>query len=361
MTVLNIIIVAFAALGALDYLLGGKLLGVGKDFERAFSLLGVMSLAMIGMIVLAPVLGEWMRPLFGAFYNLFGIDPSIIPASLLANDMGGAPLATEVAKNAALGGFNAYVVAAMMGATVSYTIPFALGIVPKEKHTPLILGLLCGIITIPVGCLVSGIMLQIPFGLLLLDLLPLILLCGILAVLLLLFPAGCVKAFKIFGFFIKALVIVGLLLGITQYMTGFTPIKGLGSVTDGALVCFNAAIVMAGAFPLLSLLARLLRKPLGALGRKIGVNDASAVALIGTLATNATTFGTAEKMDDKGLMINSAFAVSAAFTLAGHLAFTLAFDGSYVPSMIVGKLTAGICALVIAFPIYKHTAKKATE
>jgi ethanolamine transporter EutH len=41
----------------------------------------------------------WLKPFSEGFYNLRTIHPSIIPASLFANDMGGTPLAMEVMKN----------------------------------------------------------------------------------------------------------------------------------------------------------------------------------------------------------------------------------------------------------------------
>ena len=63
-----------------------------------------------------------------------------------------------------------------------------------------------------------------------------------------------------------------------------------------------------------------------------------------------------DKMDKKGVMLNSAFAVSAAFTLAGHLAFTVSFDQRYLLSVIIGKITAGIFAVVLAAIIYRFNS-----
>ena len=103
------------------------------------------------------------------------------------------------------------------------------------------------------------------------------------------------------------------------------------------------------------IVSKLLNKPLNFLGNKIGVNSISALSFLGTLATNASTFGVMEKMDKKGVVLNSAFAVSASFALGSHLAFTMAFDASYVVPMIIGKLISGICAVVLAFIIYKPT------
>jgi ethanolamine transporter len=68
-------------------------------------------------------------------------------------------------------------------------------------------------------------------------------------------------------------------------------------------------------------------------------------------------------MDKKGVVLNSAFAVSAAFALGGHLAFTMAFDRSYLVPVIVGKLVAGVLAVIIAAVIYniKYTENTKKE
>jgi ethanolamine transporter len=93
-------------------------------------------------------------------------------------------------------------------------------------------------------------------------------------------------------------------------------------------------------------------------GAKIGVNDVSAIAFLGTLVTNASTFGTMEKMDKKGTALNAAFAVSASFALGDHLAFTMAYDGTYVLPMILGKLVSGVCAVALALIMYKEKPQK---
>ena len=69
--------------------------------------------------------------------------------------------------------------------------------------------------------------------------------------------------------------------------------------------------------------------------------------------TNASSFGVSDKMDKKGLMLNSAFAVSASFVFGSHLAFTMAFNSAYALPMIVGKLISGVCAVILALLIYK--------
>ncbi len=360
MTPLTIVVLCFSALGAIDYIIGNKL-GVGKEFEKGFMLLGNMALSMIGMIVISPWIADVLAPVFDFIYNVFKLDPSILPSSLFANDMGGASLSVEVAKNAAMGKFNALVVSSMMGCTISFTIPFALKMVKKELHRQLVLGLLCGVVTIPFGCFVAGLICQIPILDLLYNLLPLVILSAIIATGLVLAPNVCVIIFKIFGFLIKILIVVGLMLGIVNFLAGQPLIDGLGTLEEGAIICINAAVVMSGMFPMLGLLSRLLKKPMKKLGGKIGINEVSTMGVVSSLATSMTTFGVMNDMDEKGAMLNSAFAVSGAFTFAGHMAFTMAFDTNYVLPVIVGKLVSGILALVLAFFLYKKFTKKTKQ
>ena len=356
MSFLAPIIILFAIFGAIDYVIGNKF-GIGEEFKKAFVLLGTMSLSMIGMIVIAPLIGEVLSPVFEFTYNQLHIEPSIIPASLLANDMGGAPLAKEVSKDLSVGSFNALIVSSMMGATVSFTIPFAIGVVSKDRHREMFLGFLCGIVTIPFGGFVAGLICQIAIKALLLNLFPLFVFSAVIAVGLIKAPNICVKIFKIFATAMTVIIVVGLLMGIVNFLLGKEVIKGIAPIEDGAMVCFNASVVMCGMFPLINVISRLLKKPLTIFGKKVGINDISAVGFVSTLATNVTTFGMMEKMDKKGVMLNSAFAVSAAFTLAGHLAFTAAFDQSYLLPVIMGKITAGLFAVAFAVIIYKFNSR----
>lgn len=356
MNVVSIIMLVFALLGALDRIFGNRF-GIGKEFEKGFLLVGPLALSVIGMVVLSPALANLLAPFSAFVYDTFKIDPSIIPASLFANDMGGASLATQLARDTKVGSFNALVVSSMMGATVCFSIPLALTCVKKEKHKPLFMGLLCGIVTIPVGCFVAGLICNIPVGLLLLNLLPLIIFALIIAVGILFAPNAFIKIFNILGIFIKIVITLGLMLGILKFLTGIEPIKGLAPLEDGAKICFNAAVVMSGAFPLLFILSKLLAKPIGALERVLKINETSTMGFISTLSTNISTFEMMNDMDNKGVMLNSAFLTSASFVFAGHLAFTLAFDSSYLYQVICAKLISGICALLFSILIYKKVGK----
>ncbi len=354
---MTVIILIFAVVAAFDYIIGNRL-GLGKEFERAFLLLGNLVLSMVGMIVIAPLLAEWLSPVFSSFYNFFHLDPSIIPASIFACDMGGASLAAEVSVNEQIGKFNALVVSSMMGCTISFTIPFALGVVKKEKRNMMLMGLLCGIVTIPIGCVAAGLIYGLGVTELLLDLLPIIVFSLLICTGLIIIPNICITVFKILGCVIRALIISGLIAGMLNFLVGKELVKGIASISEGVMVCFNAAAVMAGMLPIIFIASRLLSKPLSWLGKKLDINEISAVGLFSTLAVSFTAFESMDEMDDKGIVINSAFAVSGAFVLADHLAFTMAFDVSLLPYVIIGKLVSGISAVALSAFYYRKKYSK---
>lgn len=360
MSPITIVILIFSVFGALDYLLGNKI-GIGDEFKRAFSLFCPMVLSMLGMIVIAPAIGVWLTPFFSRFYDLCGVDPSIIPASLFANDMGGMQLAQSVCVSKEIGDFNAFVVSSMMGCVISFTIPFSLGMVKQTRRKDLFFGFLCGIATVPIGCFVAGLVCKLPPLALLIDLLPLLILSVIVGAALVLIPKICIKCFEVFGTFMKILAIIGLVLSVFTFLTKIEVSPWLDTFENGAFICANACVTLSGALPLMFIVSKLLDKPLNKLGSKIGINGISALAFLGSLVTNASTFGVMEKMDRKGVVLNAALAVSASFVFGSHLAFTMAFDSTYVTPMIVGKLVSGICAVVLAMVLYHPTGRKAEQ
>lgn len=355
MSGISIVIFAFSLLGAVDYIAGNKI-GAGKEFQRAFSMFGPMALTMLGMLVIVPAIGVYLVPALEKFYNVFHIDPSVIPAALFANDMGGLPLAQAVAKSEDVGNYSAFIISSMMGAVVSYTIPVALSLVKQEQHKDLFYGLLCGIATVPIGCFVGGLLCGLSADTSFFTLLPLTILSVLVAAALILIPSACIRFFSAFGFFMKFLGTVGLLCAVFTYLTKIEINPYFDSLQNAAFVCVSASVTLSGTLPMMFLVGKLLRRPLDAMGSKLGINAVSALALLGTLVSNTPTLGLMGQMDKKGVVLNAAFAVSAAFMFGSHLALTMAIDSRYVLPMIVSKFLSGVCAVVLALVLYKDSA-----
>ncbi len=338
---------AFAVLGALDRILGNRI-GIGKEFEDGILAMGSLAMAMLGIITLAPVLAALLRPVVVPVYTFLGADPAMFAGTILACDMGGASLAKELTADpqaALLGGI---LNGSMLGATIVFTIPVAMGILDEKDRPYLAKGVLAGLVTIPVGILVGGLVAGFPFGKILGNLVPVILIAALIALGLWRAEKAMIKGFGWFGKGVVALITAGLAAAIVEALTGIAIIPGMAPIEEGFQTVGAIAIVLAGAFPLVWVLTRLLKKPLMKVGTWLGINDTAAGGLVATLANSIATFGMVKNMDNRGKVVNVAFAVSAAFVFGDHLGFTAGFAPEMLPAMIAGKLAGGVSAVAVA-------------
>ena len=345
--ILIFVMAGFAALGALDRIFGNRF-GLGKEFEDGIMAMGSLALAMVGIIVLAPVLADLLRPVVVPAFSFLGADPAMFAGTILACDMGGGALAAELTENTEAALLGGILNGSMLGATVVFTIPVALGILKPEDRPALAKGILAGIVTVPVGVLVGGLVAGFDVVMVLKNLVPIVLIGLVIALGLWKAEKAMIKGFGYFGKGIIALITVGLVSAIVEKLTGFVIIPGLAPLENGFLTVGEIAIVLAGAFPLVLVITKLLRKPLMGAGRLLKINDTAAAGLIATLANSIATFGMVKDMDSRGKVVNIAFAVSAAFVFGDHLGFTAGFAPEMLPAMILGKLAGGISAIAVA-------------
>ena len=69
MNAITVVILIISILGAIDYLIGNKF-GLGKEFVRGFQLFSAMALSMLGMLIIAPAIGVWLKPAFDVFHEI---------------------------------------------------------------------------------------------------------------------------------------------------------------------------------------------------------------------------------------------------------------------------------------------------
>ena len=337
----------FAILGALDRILGNRY-GLGKEFEEGILAMGSLALAMVGIVCLAPVLAALLKPVIVPVYTFLGANPAMFAGTILACDMGGGALAAEMTESrdaALLGGV---ITGSMLGATLVFTIPVAMGILEEKDRPAMAKGILCGIVTIPVGVLVGGIAAGFPLGMVLKNLIPIVLIAALIALGLWKAEEKMVKGFAGFGKVVVAVVTVGLAAAVAEGLTGFAVIPGMAPISEGFQTVGTIAIVLAGAFPMVYVATRLLRQPLTRIGKKLGINDAAAAGLVASLANSIATFGLVKEMNPRGKVVNIAFAVSAAFVFGDHLGFTAGFAPEALSAMILGKLAGGVSAVAVA-------------
>lgn len=358
------VMTGFMALGALDKAFLENRLGFGEKFEEGFMAMGSLMLAMGGVITLAPFLAEVLKPVIVPLYQAVGADPSMFATTLLACDMGGYPLAMQMAANPQIGRFAGIILGGMMGPTIVFSIPVALGIIEKKDHPALAKGILIGMVTIPLGCLAGGLMMLgegFTLFTLLLNIVPVLVVSILIAAGLKFIPSAMIKGFSAFGKVVVALITVGLAMGIVEALSPYRFFPegspyALVPLTESYAVIGSIAIVLAGAFPMVTFITKVFKAPLLVFGRKLGMGDIAAAGMVATLANNIPTFTMMKDMDERGKIINVAFAVSAAFVFGDHLGFTAGVERGLILAMIVGKLVAGIAAVVLACRVTPQNA-----
>ena len=362
-SVIIFIMMIFMLVGAIDKIRGNKK-GYGEQFDEGFNAMGPLAASMAGVVAAAPVLAIILKPIIVPIYSLFGADASMFATTLLACEMGGYPLAIQLAgDNAAVGNFAGLILGTMMGPTLVFTIPVALSIIKKEDRPYLGAGIFAGMITIPIGCIVGGLVMNMtPYKMdiiaIIRNLIPVIIIAALIVVGLWFAPLKMINGFSKFGTGVTIVITAFTAIAVFEYQTGIkfpllnimveADADGVVPLENGLLTCGIMSIVLIGAFPMVLWITRTFGGALNALGKKFGMDEESSAGLVATLANNIAMFNIMDKMNPKGKLLNVAFAVSAAFVFGDHLGFTAGVNQDMILPMIIGKLVAGITAFIVA-------------
>lgn len=342
-----------AIIGGIDRIIGNRF-GLGEKFEEGFNSMGPLALGMVGIVCLAPVISRVLGPLIIPGITAIGADPAIF-GSILPNDTGGYPLAMSLAINEQMGLFSGLIVASMLGCTIVFSIPVGLGLIEKRDQPYFAKGLLIGLITVPVGSVIGGAIAGYDMGMVLINSVPVIVISILLAIGLKFIPDGMIKGCIIFGKFIVIVITIGLAAAAFEAMTGVVIIPGMDPIQDALGIIGDIAIVLLGTFPVLSILTKLLDKPLTAIGTKLGMDATSTAGIIFTLANSIPVYKMMKDMNSRGKIINTAWLVPATAALGDHLGFTAGVHPDAITAVVLSKIIAGVLAIILAMAMTKST------
>lgn len=341
-----------AVVGGIDRITGNKL-GLGEQFEEGFNSMGPLALGMVGMVSLSPILSQYIAPAVTPLLEKIKADPAIFGA-ILPNDTGGYQLALSLANNEQAGLFSGLIVASMLGCTIVFSIPVGLGLIEKKDQPYFAKGLLIGLITIPIGTIIGGLIGKYNMTMVIFNTIPVAVISILLALGLRFVPNGMVKGCIVFGKIITAIITIGLVIGAFQYMTGLEIVKGLAPLEEGLGIVGSIGIVLCGTFPVLSVLTKLLKKPLGTIGKKIDLDATSTAGIVFTLANSIPVYKMMKDMNSRGKIVNSAWLVPATAALGDHLGFTAGVYPEQIAPVVISKIVAGILAIILAMLITKN-------
>ncbi len=195
-------------------------------------------------------------------------------------------------------------------------------LIEKDDRQYFSKGLLIGLITIPIGCIIGGFIAGFALGMILMNTLPILIISVLLALGLKVIPEKMIKGCTIFGQFITIVIYIGLAAAAFEHITGIVLIPGMAPIMEGMDAIAGIAIILLGTFPVLSILVKLLDKPLNAVGRKMGMDAVSAAGIVFTLANSVPVYTMMKDMKKRGIIINTAWLVPATAALGDHLGFT---------------------------------------
>lgn len=354
--------------------------GLGREFMEGLHSVGYIFVPAAGIMASIPYLSQLIQTVFGPLFHAMGADPSIAATSIIAMDMGGYQLAEKLAQTKE-GWIMATMTGYMAGATIVFSIPMGLAMLDKRDYKYMALGVMSGILTVPIGVFIASILmlvsdakirdviatngeatyqLALSFGQIMLNLSPLVILVVFIALGLRFFPNAMIQGFIWFGRGIDAFIKLVLVASIVEYFTGFfsmifggwgfdpiiaddeNPVRGLE--TAGFI-----GIMLAGAFPFVYLIRKYLSKPLEAFGAKLGLSPVGSAGFLATMANILAMFRLIKSMPPKDKVVNISFGVCSAFLLGDHLSFTANFQPTMILPIIIGKFGAGVIAVMIAY------------
>ena len=357
--ILMIFIAAGAILGGVDKILGNRF-GLGQKFDDGFLLMGQMALSMTGIICLAPMLATWLGSVIRPVFSAVGIDPAMF-GCVLAIDMGGYQLAMDLAQDPEIGRFSGIIASSMFGCTLVFTIPVGMSVLPEKDRPFFLKGLLAGLISLPAGLLVGGLLQGLSFGTILYQSIPIFFLSVVLLLGLIHFPDRTIRLFSGVACLIQIVATVGLVLSAVQYIVGITILPNLGSLDDALEIVGSIAIFMLGSLPLAELLRRCLARPFCWIGSKTGLNDASTTGIIVGTITVMPALAMVRYMDQRGKVLCGSFLVCGASAFAAHMGFAASTQPDLILPLLGGKFAGALLGLVIAMSMARADSKDASK
>lgn len=350
------IVAVFFLIGAIDYIEGNRL-KLGEVFANGIKTMGALGISMIGILSLIPFFSKILNEVLVPVARKVSLDASIFAGSLIAIDMGGFNLSKDLASSVEMGQFSGILMASILGCTISFTLPLSIGLVKKENLEILFKGILCGIITMPIGLLIGGFMLNVPIVSLVYNLIPVIIIAILLAIGIIFATSKIIFIFRCIGKGITFISVLGLIIQGIKSICGITLLDNLMPLSEVLTIVGKIAIFLGGAYVMLEVIKMSLSKFLEVLSKKLSININSITALIGSLASAIVIFADYDKLDDNGKIICTAFSVGGAYVFGGQMGYVSSVSPESLHIYIAVKLLCGIFAIIFAMLFIKYENK----
>jgi ethanolamine transporter len=117
-------------------------------------------------------------------------------------------------------------------------------------------------------------------------------------------------------------------------------------------------MMLAGALPMVYLIQKYLNKPMGSIGKVLGLGEEATTGLLGACANAIVLFPIIKDMKPADKVKTISFTVCGAYLIGDHLSFAATFHSDYIMSIFFGKLLSGVLSIVVAGVMFKLYSKK---
>lgn len=356
MNILIMLFLFFAIIGLIDKNIGSKL-GLTAAFDRGLMTMGGMAIPTISTCCVAVELIQRNINKIENITEPLPFDDSLIAGLLLAPDTGGYFIAKQLAENESFLILNGVIIAGLFGQTVSYQIPIFLSALEKQEHLAIMKGFVVGIVTIPIGLVITELFLKIPIVQFGWHFMPLLIICGIISVGLIKIPDKTVRLFSVFANGIQIVVNLMFIITIIGVFIPSIAYTELSSVEEALVIVFRATIVISGSMVLAELILKCFHTQIRGISQKLGVNEVSVVGMLMNFATSLAIIPLIPRMDEKGKMMNAAFSVSGAYVFGGQLGFVYSVaDGQSTIVLVIVKIVCGLLSMFLMHKVFRRMA-----
>jgi ethanolamine transporter len=354
--VINIIVAAGILLGAGDTLIGDKF-KIGNKFRQGFELMGAMMMSMAGIMALSPVLASLLSPVIIPLFRKAGIDPGVM-GILMGSDMGGYQLAMSLTNDPKVGFLAGGITAGMLGGTLNFSIPVGFSLIEKKSVPYFSQGILIGMCAIPVGSILAALLMGMTVFTAVLNNIPVILLSVMISLGFLFIRDKMVWFMTKLGKMLSWVGVFGVGIGCFTHLTGIEVVPGMSPIMETMTTVCSVTVTMLGMFPILELFRRVFRNILNRVGGKVGLDPTSCSGIVFTMASASPVYGMMKDMDEKGVVINSAWIVCCAASLGSQMGLVLSFGTQYIGPYLTAKFASGFTALALAFFLTRNRREK---
>ena len=211
-------------------------------------------------------------------------------------------------------------------------------------------GFIFGLIAIPSGLAVGGLMLGLPVRQLFFNMIPVLVLCMVLIAAFVLVPALTMKimiflgnAIRIFSFLLFGVAVFGI------FMPKYAVVED-ALIEEMLFMVLRMVIAACGGLVLSQVALKRLQKPIQRIGAVLGINEEAVVGLFLSFIQSLAMLPLFSKMDKRGKVLNAAFSVAGAYVVGGQMTLVASLiPGNWVTAYMISKVLSGGLAVALAF------------